>query len=798
MVDCVAEVKAAAPNLSDDEVTDLIESLQRVSGERQAEAQLRSADERLFDAGERVKREVATAAFIERRNRLINATVQARILRFADEMDDAIGDPVAAVEGMLVGFTKRKGREVFGTRRSVDTEGTTLFNKYFNELQREIRARGVFDDWRSNHIDQDIARELYDLSLREPTGAATNNQAAKKVAEAIVKVRDKAIAAENKAGAWKGHLEGFITTQTHDPWRLNRAGFDEWSRSILPRLDIQRTFGKREADVEVMETLKNIFDTLQNGVHIKSQGAEIDLATAFKGPGNLAKRISQHRVLHFKDADSAFDYHMEFGTRNLKESIVKELERSAHNTAMMRAFGTNPENMLNRVVDKLKSKHKDNPKIIDQLRSRRLEKRFKEVNGTTRIPLRVGGAHVAAAARALESVTKLGGATLSAFADTMFTAAEFRAQGAPLLRGYADALTNLGRGFNTKAKRELFDLVDVGIDGQLGSIASRFTTDDGPPGMISKGQRLFFKLNLLQPWTDAHQRGVYVMMARRLAQMKSRPFDQLPDKQQKLFGIYGIDSAKWDEIRANPTKFRNKELLLPDEELLSAGTDQAYRAYLQDRTTFAVPIPGARERSMANLGTQPGDILGEAVRFGMQFKQFPITAARKIVPNVYQMGGGLALVELMLGTTIMGYVAQTAKELAKGRSPRDPTLSNTWTAAALQGGGLGIYGDFLFGEFNRFGGGLAESLVGPTGGRLADLGELWARFREGDDTAASLFRFAVNAVPGINLFYTRIALDYLLLYQAQEKLNPGYLRRYERRIKRENNQTFIIPPRQAL
>jgi len=40
------------------------------------------------------------------------------------------------------------------------------------------------------------------------------------------------------------------------------------------------------------------------------------------------------------------------------------------------------------------------------------------------------------------------------------------------------------------------------------------------------------------------------------------------------------------------------------------------------------------------------------------------------------------------------------------------------------------------------------------------------------------------------------ALDYLVLYNLQEMANPGYLKRVEKRIERENGQTFLFPPSQ--
>ncbi|WP_447439267.1 hypothetical protein, partial [Salmonella enterica] len=79
----------------------------------------------------------------------------------------------------------------------------------------------------------------------------------------------------------------------------------------------------------------------------------------------------------------------------------------------------------------------------------------------------------------------------------------------------------------------------------------------------------------------------------------------------------------------------------------------------------------------------------------------------------------------------------------------------------------------------------------------ADLMNLWARAKEGEDTAASLLRIAQNNTPFLNLFYSRIVLDHLLFYSIQEALNPGSLRRTEQRIQKENDQQFLIRPSQS-
>ena len=87
------------------------------------------------------------------------------------------------------------------------------------------------------------------------------------------------------------------------------------------------------------------------------------------------------------------------------------------------------------------------------------------------------------------------------------------------------------------------------------------------------------------------------------------------------------------------------------------------------------------------------------------------------------VGGNLGLVNTIAGTTLMGYIVLQAKQIAAGKEPRKVDSVNDaykiLLASAMQGGGAGIYGDFLFGQANRYGGGTLETLAGPGLGTLA-------------------------------------------------------------------------------
>jgi hypothetical protein len=157
------------------------------------------------------------------------------------------------------------------------------------------------------------------------------------------------------------------------------------------------------------------------------------------------------------------------------------------------------------------------------------------------------------------------------------------------------------------------------------------------------------------------------------------------------------------------------------------------------------------------------------------------------------------LAQLIVWNTLFGYGSMVAKDLVKGKVPRVPTDPESalkiTLAAMVQGGAMGIYGDFLFGEMrSRQGHSILGTALGPTAGTVEDLWDLKKRLWNGEAAAGQAFKVAINHTPFINLFYTRMALDYLILYRISETLSPGYLRRMEKSIKQYNDQRYIVPP----
>ena len=166
----------------------------------------------------------------------------------------------------------------------------------------------------------------------------------------------------------------------------------------------------------------------------------------------------------------------------------------------------------------------------------------------------------------------------------------------------------------------------------------------------------------------------------------------------------------------------------------------------------------------------------------------------------------MGLVSVAAASTILGYARMATVSLLKGETPRNPLDPAAMAAGAAQGGGFGILGDFLFGQYSRSGQGLAETLVGPVLGTAAQIFQLknaMVAAAAGDphaqkDLGPEALKLITDNTPFINMFYIRVALNYLFLWRLQEMLNPGFQRRRERRIQRDTGQTMLLSPAQAV
>ena len=77
--------------------------------------------------------------------------------------------------------------------------------------------------------------------------------------------------------------------------------------------------------------------------------------------------------------------------------------------------------------------------------------------------------------------------------------------------------------------------------------------------------------------------------------------------------------------------------------------------------------------------------------------------------------------------------------------------------------------------------------MGPVAGMVEDLAKIPGLVLHGDPRQArdQFITTALDNAPFVNMWHTRTALNYALLYHVKEWMSPGSLRRMERRMRKQ-------------
>lgn len=772
-------------------------------------------------AGQELAGEARLARALEKRQARVNHFAKQGLL--AREVPGRLYD---SAEALIAGVHTR------GTFRnaalSLDAMGTAQVRERMNRMLNELDDAGLVGAFKASDpvFERRVANEMGRID--DPTwGKDSGDAKAKQMAAILHRHQDALRLAQNDAGAWIGKLDQYIARQSHDGERIQRAGFEAWRDFIAPRL-AERTF----ADVLPQDReahLLRVWQALATGIH---DGApQADWIAGFKGPANLAKKISQERKLFFKDADAWFDYNKEFGNRSLNGTVMATMERGSRNLEAMRLLGTNPMAMLDSWIDDLAVRSRDasDIKSAEKL-SRKKDYLLRLAENAMRAPQRIEnatGAQIMSTVRQVQRF-KLGGALISSIPDLAATTAMARHNGIGALDSLAWSVGELvPRGAERKAAlREL----DVGFDSMVQSLQTRFGAEDGVPGAMAKSVDLFTRLSGQPLWSQSMKNASTLMLTNNIAARLAKPFDAQPRLLKTTLQRYGIGPAEWAVLQkaeaAAPGDGRryltaDGVMKLFDADLAPLGGNAAYarealarkyRTYITDQVQEGMTEETPQVRDLLQGGSRArGTVGGEAWRTVMQFKQFPMTfMMRTLARELFRDGldtSGLA--RMIAGATALGYLSMTIKDMLRGKEPFNPFdpgdydpgqyASNVFRAA-VQGGGFGLYGDFLLGEANRYGGGPLVSALGPAFGMSKDLADALyykpkERMLDGTFTAGGFAADALGAVKGnvpfIGLFYARTALDYGVLYSLQETMNPGYLARMERRNEEQTGQEYM-------
>jgi hypothetical protein len=675
--------------------------------------------------------------------------------------------------------------------------------------------------------------------IRELHGQASGNATAKAMADAIRATQERARAMFNALGGDIGKLDDYGVRHTHDGNKIAAEGFDGWFGRLWDgkMLDWHRmidhdtgkpftaTPGGRPNRKAAERFLKEVYES------ITSRGwTDRSPSMAMGGKGLVATR-AEHRVLHFRDGDAWMDYNELFGTQNPFDAIIGHFRGMARDIALMRQFGPNPKMGLNhaiQVIEKQAAEATGAPldlkrmRDINSAKGKKAKVMMNILTGEANVPHAASWAAFLAGTRNLLTAAQLGGATLSTTTDWASARMAAAAVGLNPNSHTQAMIRTLAKGMTPQQARDMGYIFDTWADS--GAAQARFMGDIWSPEITNRITNAVLRLNGLAFITDRARVAVSMAFGSDLADLAGKAFDDLPQNLQNFMASRRIGAREWDAVRdpaaiyTDPTGGRhiNAEWFRVHTSLPEAeAQDIAIRwgALVSDHMEMAIPSASLRGRATLLGDAKPGSLPGEFMRSGPgMYKSFLFSQLFGQIRRVNEMQGGpgtkaVYVAQYVAMMTIMGALSLQLKEIAKGRDPRpmtgDDLLSmetgKFWGAALLQGGGIGIFGDFFASNTSRAGGGLAETVGGPIVGLIGDVGRTvvnpFARLAEGKDPLIG--RDVSNLVRRYNPLATfqppipvptRLALDRILWDQLQYHLDPEaeqQWRDYERRIVRD-------------
>lgn len=695
-------------------------------------------------------------------------------------------------------FGEAKFASVAGRQRAIVGMAHARMDSLLFQFRRG-RLLGDKGRWNVAQLDN-VAREAF--------GENSGDAAAKEFARIWEDTHEKLRRRFNAAGGAIGKLERWGLPQSHDARALREAGRDTWKDAIKPKLDVARMKHPLTGAAVDPAELDGILDDIWQNVVTEGWHDRQPSMMNF-GRGALANQRAEHRFLVFRNAEEWLAYSRDFGAAggDVFGAMMGHINMMARDIAALEILGPNPNGMvtwIKQAVEKQAQLHQigqsrfsagDPRKAIDKGKStnRQIDRLWGSIRGELETPVNGRVAAFLGGVRSVITSSVMGSAALTSVSDIGTSIIARRFAGINATGTFSDIV----KGFSGATEREA---VAAGLI--LDSAAHVFQTQaryvgsiDGPGWSQFIADRVL-ALSGLTAWTQAAKHAFGLAFMHEAANTAGKSYDQLHEAFRNTFKRHGFTALDWDKIRAvklHPMGSGTKILRPTELDIADPVLANRYLQMIQSETLFAVPEGGHRTK-VAFLGqSRPGTLIGEVLRSFAQFKSFGavfVILHGLRTTNMLKAGtprkAAAYAGALLISTTLFGGLAMQLKSIAAGRDPRDMKDEKFWAAALLQGGGLGIFGDFLFANINRFGGGFAQTLGGPTVERASDLWDLTAgnlvQLASGEKThfGRELTRFAKGNIPGSNIWYIRTAWERNVMDQLQFLADPEAAKAFRR------------------
>ena len=751
----------------------------------------------MFDAIELEKSRVMGAAAAEAE---AAAEVAARLAADAAQSKRVKYLKISAwdhVTGELDRHPGRPGAALKNQAVALERNITAVRNDLMAHFDQGVgkMSRNLFSQSREKVMQGELVRAAYD----DPNVSDT----ARILFEQFRATAERARLRANDAGMRIAKMENWRLPQRHDARAIRPIGKNEWIEYVAARVDMAamrdgRTGLKFNAQT-LRAALSETYDNILDGHYSRPQPGG--------GRGrSLANQRMDHRFLVFRDADAWLEYNARFGGGDVFETLVDHISSMSRDIAMLERFGPDPASMTRGLGDYTaqRAARTNDQRVIDATAGdidtfNRMFNyiRHGEQTANPPIALTLGGV------RDILSSSLLGGAPISAVSDLNTQAVAARMTGTPYSKIVRGLFRNMPAGEEQRAYMARIGLV---AEETLftGTQTMRFLGEGYGPNVTRIISDATHRLSGLTGWTRAGRQAFAQEFMIWMGANASKTFDELGTPLKQTLTRNGITPAEWDAARATrlyrdhkyPVEMlrladiadRSDLPLLPRRRLQTK-----MMSMIEREMDLAVPMPNVASRFAVTAGTQRGTMGGEILRAVGMFKQFPITIMLNNLLTYMSVPGkankAKIMAQFLLVGTALGAGIIQAKQVIYGREPRPMDEPSFWLASMLQFGGLGILGDFLFMNLNRFGRGLEETLAGPMatfGTQTIGLtfGNIMQAI-EGKDTnfGREFVEYVERYTPGSSIWYIRLALERAVDSMLIE-MDPGERRRMRQRTKR--------------
>ena len=633
-------------------------------------------------------------------------------------------------------------------------------------------------------------------------GVDTGDAAAKAAAKGFTDATKYAVDRVKRAGKPLAVLEDWRLPQMWDTGRVKKFTEKQFLDDLMQEVDagsmrVMDKHGQGEAPrAAIPGIIQNAYKDITLG---KSQGA---------GAGGFS---NQMRVFRF-DNPEAYKRMMKkygMGDGGLFNTLMGHMQGMAKEVAFVEVLGPQYQQNFKKLHALAEADDATRAKTVLQ-RARRsfsmnspaaVNRTYDALAGNLGVAQSELLAAVGGGLRNIQTATKLGSATIAALpGDSMTSVLAANYNGIPataVLSRIVKDLTVNREGIEQLARQLNLTAAAV-MDTAIGT--KRYADEIIGQGFTGKTADVVMRLSGLNTWTEAAKRAFSMEFMGLIARQSELKFEALDPMFKGFLERYGFNAGDWDKLRVAPhieaegTRFFDVNAVEDQrlaDRMMSAVIDERHMAVLE---------PDSRIRGAMAGGQMRGTVVGEAVRSATQFKSFPMTfMMTHLMRSAVQDGGwskAAYIAKLLTLTTIAGAATVQMQSIIAGRNPQDMGTADFWKEAFIRGGGGGMMGDFVHSSVSRGGQGVTEMLVGPGPSSVISTFDFFKNGFKGKTLAQYLKAWT----PGSSLWYSKLATDRMIFDNIQAMIDPDYkqsFRRYEKRMKKEFDQTFWWAPGQS-